>query len=107
MKLLANFAKRRLEILDYRDDNEEVATILQSFYADELKRKNVVNNEEKKEYKKYIKYIDPRKITTSWRMSGKLIWEVTMSVDIKGTRLKLATVNYYWTIALLLGLEPK
>jgi len=78
MKSLANLAKRRLEILDYRD---ETAIALQKFYAEVLNQKNVVSDKGVKEY------IDPSKITTSCRMSGKLIWEVTMFVDVHGTNL--------------------
>jgi hypothetical protein len=78
IKSLANLAKRRLEVLDYRD---ETAIKLQRFYADALNQKNIVNNKGTKEY------IDPSKVTSVWRMSGNLIWEVTMSADVQGTNL--------------------
>lgn len=72
---LANLAKRRLEIDDYRNES---AIALQRFYAETLKQKNIVSNEGEKEY------LNPSNIITNWRMSGKLIWEITMSANIQG-----------------------
>ena len=84
MKSLANLAKRRLEIPDYRDDT---AIALQRFYAEILKQKNVLHHKNVVSNKGAKEYIDLSKITTSCRMSGKLIWEITMSVDVHGTNL--------------------
>lgn len=78
MKSLANLAKSRLLFKDYKD---ETAIALQRFYADMLKEKNIVSN------KGIKKEIDPRKIKVRYRMSGKLIWQITMYADVSGEEL--------------------